>query len=598
MTTDTNPDIRVPAPQPTLRPANQIMRLARMGCRHQTRLSFMRILLRRLEREHWRVEPMRHEWDADGFGTAVLPIRGPTRRYSLIAFTQPLDPSQRSDRVTAERWDACFVLFDGEPSDADIERLRANAPYQEAGRYRSSELTLSRANRSVRLFNHVVSRLAEGRQPEPQEIATTGYLMRTTAVYGNGKFGLADRARTCARDELAAPYQAELLTVYLIRHFTHELVEHIAQRRNPTQFTPLERANRRYLGIGNSTGLGMAPFLYHHPLLIHQWVLAVETALLRVRALEHCDAPRRADFLALLKRARQLCLEWRVADRRQDQRIVKLRQDLAHLQALLCGELAATPSPLCTKSASQRPWDALYRWGEANLSTEAQELLVSLLLESHPESTDPLAEQMGTTAAMHIDPTMSLEQLLALIDQHYAWIQDYDFTQASAQHYFWYTSEVKLEPRLGQRELEPGAEREHLLSAARDISALRAALEAQRGQAQRVGAFLLYQPQHRHSVRRVQSLAACPYAEIRDNLLDQSLLPLDMLRFKLSFFGANKFDPKSDKWTRITLYQGAPLSDELHRSASDRGMFLPLIPGSQLALEGESEGRPKNEQQP
>jgi hypothetical protein len=36
-----------------------------------------------------------------------------------------------------------------------------------------------------------------------------------------------------------------------------------------------------------------------------------------------------------------------------------------------------------------------------------------------------------------------------------------------------------------------------------------------------------------------------------------------MLRCKLSYFGAAKFDPKSDRWVRITLAQGAPLFDEL-----------------------------------
>ena len=36
-----------------------------------------------------------------------------------------------------------------------------------------------------------------------------------------------------------------------------------------------------------------------------------------------------------------------------------------------------------------------------------------------------------------------------------------------------------------------------------------------------------------------------------------------MLRAKLSFFGASKFDPKSDRWIRITLYQGAPLFDDI-----------------------------------
>ena len=32
---------------------------------------------------------------------------------------------------------------------------------------------------------------------------------------------------------------------------------------------------------------------------------------------------------------------------------------------------------------------------------------------------------------------------------------------------------------------------------------------------------------------------------------------------KLSFFGALKFDPRSDKWLRICMFQGAPLPDEL-----------------------------------
>ena len=32
-------------------------------------------------------------------------------------------------------------------------------------------------------------------------------------------------------------------------------------------------------------------------------------------------------------------------------------------------------------------------------------------------------------------------------------------------------------------------------------------------------------------------------------------MPIDMLRLKLSFFGAVKFDPRSDKWLRICMFQ-------------------------------------------
>jgi hypothetical protein len=43
-----------------LRDPDQVMRLARMGASHPTRLSFMRVLLRGLRRGGWRIE--RTEW--------------------------------------------------------------------------------------------------------------------------------------------------------------------------------------------------------------------------------------------------------------------------------------------------------------------------------------------------------------------------------------------------------------------------------------------------------------------------------------------------------------------------------------------------------
>ncbi len=40
------------------------------------------------------------------------------------------------------------------------------------------------------------------------------------------------------------------------------------------------------------------------------------------------------------------------------------------------------------------------------------------------------------------------------------------------------------------------------------------------------------------------------------------MLPLDILRCKLSFFGATRFDPRSDRWVRICMYQDAPFPHE------------------------------------
>ncbi|TNY46626.1 hypothetical protein FGC33_03970, partial [Streptococcus pyogenes] len=149
---------------------------------------------------------------------------------------------------------------DGDPTPEDIARLSANVPYQEAGRISPKELTLARANRSVRLFEHVVTTLSQGRQPDPAEIQAVGYLVRTTAVYGSGKFGASDREDIATRPELAAPFQVEMLTVWLIRAFTIDIVEHIAAAKGGDTAVKLDRATRRSLGVGNSTGLGMAPF--------------------------------------------------------------------------------------------------------------------------------------------------------------------------------------------------------------------------------------------------------------------------------------------------------------------------------------------------
>ena len=67
----------------------------------------------------------------------------------------------------------------------------------------------------------------------------------------------------------------------------------------------------------------------------------------------------------------------------------------------------------------------------------------------------------------------------------------------------------------------------------------------------------------RHVVRRAFIVEKFPYSEIQDNTIGQSIVPIDMLRLKLSFFGALKFDPRSDKWLRICMFQGAPLPKDL-----------------------------------
>ena len=553
-------------PAVALRSPDMVMRLARMGAGFPTRLSFMRSLIRRMNRERWRIEPTRFELDDDGYGTVVYTAITPERRYSLIGYSQYLEPERRTDRVIAEAWDVTFALFDGEPTAADIARLAEQVPKQEAGRCRPSELVLSRANKSLRLFDYVIGALSEGRQPDPRVLGEVGYLMRTTAVYGNGKFGLGDRLRYADRPELAGPFRAELLSVYLIRCFTLDLVEHVARRRNPGGFVPLDRAIKRSLGIGNATGLGMAPFLISHPLLIHNWFHAREAALARVRALGRATPDAVARFRVCLDRARRHAAEWVVADEIQSARIAALRGDLDTVSQWT----AAWPGD------AARPWDALYRRAEGTLSTEGEELLVSLILEPHGALIDDLAEGLEVNRDQRLDPIMSVGRLRALVDRHYAWALAVDFDDPAASHYFWYASEEKLEPRRGERRVEPGVDREMPLTMARDAQTLRAVLETAPDD-ETTAAFVLRHPELRAITRRVQIGARHAYAEIRDNLIGADCRPIDILRSKLAQFGASKYDPKSDLWTRITMYQGAPLAEELDAADADDWCF-PVTP--------------------
>ena len=91
-----------------LRPPEQVMRLARMGSFHQSRLSFMRVLLRRMAAENWQITQTDWQVNGAGVGHAVYQAKTPLRVYSLVVFAHDLPDDLRSDRVIAEAWDVTF----------------------------------------------------------------------------------------------------------------------------------------------------------------------------------------------------------------------------------------------------------------------------------------------------------------------------------------------------------------------------------------------------------------------------------------------------------------------------------------------------------
>lgn len=167
---------------------------------------------------------------------------------------------------------------------------------------------------------------------------------------------------------------------------------------------------------------------------------------------------------------------------------------------------------------------------------------------------------------------MDVATLRALIEAVHprALATDWDAPEARAR--IWYTSAEKQEPRLGERAEEDLDAYAHPLCPGFDAAQLHMALEGETGP---VAAFLLRAPEHRHTVRRVQIAADHPFAEIRDNTTHAEMAPIDLLRAKLSFFGATRFDPRSDRWLRITMFQNAPYPDDLAQSDPDGWSYPP-----------------------
>ena len=546
-----------------MRSPEKVMRLDRMGSSFPTRLSFMRTLIRRMSKENWQFKRTLRKVDKDGYGVSVYSAITPKRTYSLIAFTQEIPADMRTDRVIAEVWDATFSLFDGVPTQEDIDYLAENTPLQEGGRYRPSELVLARANKSLRVFENIISALASGNQPDIELISSVGYLMRTTAVYGSGKFGCADRAKIADRPECRAPFQIELLAVYLIRWFTIDLVEELAKERGGETAVRLDQNISRFIGVGNSTGLGMAPFLLKHPTLIHNWVVAKETALARVRSIETALPGTLEVFLKSLLQASQHIDEWNVADEVQTARITCLTDEIQSLR-MWCEDESIIFRPY--------PWNGIYQFVEDNFSLECQEMVVSLIIEPHGSIVDDLADTMSTTTIPKFKAAMSLAQLKEVVADAYKWATTIDFSLEESQHHFWYYSEDKLEPRFGSKGVDDGVDQEMPLAIGRDVHDLNEVL-ATTDEDMPIGEFAMNYPQFRHIIRRIQNTFERPYSEVQDNLLSESMRPLDLLRFKLAFFGASKFDPKSDLWTRISMYQGAPLPEQIQDPNHDCWSF-------------------------
>ena len=536
-----------------LRDPNIIMKLSRLGSFHQSRLSFLRSFLS--EFKDWQYNRDLFDLDQEGYGTAVYSFKKKDRVYSLICYANKINDDERSDRVIATKWDAAFTLHDGVPLKEDIDRLRNEVPKQEVGRLSYKELTLSRANKSVRVFDHVVESLSNGNQPDLELLEKVGYLYRTTAVYGSGKFGLADRFRIKNREEINGPFRLEMMLVYLVRQFTFDQVNHVAKNKNPNSAVKLDPKICRNLGIGNSTGLGMAPFIVNHPTLLNNWILSREIALKKIREIKIVKTQDRDLFKDCVKSSLKNITSWNTESEYQLKKIKLLLKDIKKFISFLENEF---------DFQKDYPFNEIYLWLEKETCEECIEYVVSIMMEPFGDIVQPLVAQMSSEEEKYFNiPTeRNVGDLKKILENKYSDILKINFNIQESNQKFWFISKNKEEPRLANRFEENGADLEQPLAIARDIKKLYERLLPLKDNL-KINQFLIDNSDLRHVVRRAFIIEKFPYSEIQDNTIGENLVPIDMLRLKLSFFGALKFDPRSDKWLRICMFQGAPLPNEL-----------------------------------
>lgn len=545
---------------------SDIMTLDKMGSRYPSRLSFSRSMLRRLLFDNWKISKSKFDLDDNGYGTAVYEITINQNIYSLVCFSQHLDNADRSDRVIAEKWDTAYSLINGKLDDQELDRLKKNVPLQESGRNSSKELILSRANKSVRLFEYVANCLSNGLQPDINEINKVGYLLRTTAVYGSGKFGLSDFVNTKEVTDFNQPFRAEMLSVYIIREFSVELVEHVAKKQNPSKAVKLEDKIKQHLGIGNSTGLGMAPFIIKHPKLINKWMNQYTESLNKIIN-KNIVSEKLSSYIQLLEKALLYLKEVTTFDEYQITKNTKTVEDLKiYINHIIKIE---------NSTFNNLTWIDLIKFTTSNSNYDTQEIARVQLLELYPEISENLAEDMSDVEEMKINESQTLRELNSLIEKDYQWALEVDFSKKDNDYLFWYISAAKLEPRLGERYNEEGSELEQNLGVAKMVQNLHSIIQKEDLDLS-VSEYLILKPEFRGIIRRIQSLEQYPFAEVQDNILSKETIPINMLRFKLSFFGANRYDPKSDRWLRVSFFSGAPFLSNLNEQNVDSWGFATM----------------------
>ena len=549
-------------PNNVLRPAEIVMKPASLGAVRMTRFSFSRSMIRRAFTNQWEIKLMVVDFDELGRGHIIYRILAEEKLFHFVAFTSTIDEALHTDRVIADVWDVTAALVEGEIDNDLLQFLRDEVPKQELSRLDPRVLVLTRGNRSVRFYDYLVERLADGKQPESKKLGDAGYIMRSTAFYGNGKFGMRSFLGFEDQHPLSAPYRAQFLAAWLFREVSYESVEHCAKAKNPNAVSFNDEWSC-FFGLGNATGLGLVPWAMKHPGELNSWIAIRELALSNVR------------FLKGSNQNKQILEEW----------FDKAYQYFSSLGGgdrwpwmgpdSLAKATLLIHDTFRSLSENDFPFNDLYLWAEKQ-DIEITELVISILLELDDTDDEVIDSLLMVGSQKKANFNTTVADLKKIIEENYLWLNELNLDETEAKHYWWVMSDNAEEPRRAERSVIDPAHREIPIDISLRINKLLGDLH-KADERISAGEFLHSFPEHGIAIKRLLDNSG-PYSEPRENVCDFKHLPLNLQRFQLAMYGMDNFSPQSTDWLRVTLFQGAPRVSEIGSKESDK-WILPKQPG-------------------
>lgn len=535
-----------------MRTADELMRPETFEGFRADPLSFGAILEQRIRREQWQIVLRTHEIGDDDSGYMIYDISAQEYEFCFAVYCRAPGDKERIGRISDDEFDFYSTLRLGHPPFEELqEELQESVTKVWKGRANTSTLGWSFANRSNRQFNLAINALVANSKLSVEEVRSNGgYLIRNAGFYGNGRHGTLSWASLDPGHPLAYPYHMDLFTLFMYRICSFDLVNLLAQHRNPDAARLPEEIGR-CLGVGNSSGVGTVAALIRWPTSIAAWVFTREFLL--------AYAKTRRAVPELFWDELRTAIGREAADYApvgpKEGRRGPDHGGIVELNAILEKSWVRFEEHL---AGSVRPVAEFLDLVSQHSSTETFETVVSLVLNMYKDVAWELFQFTIRSKSLErvLEPSMELGYLSQLIEEEYSWALGIDFRQQGQEWHFWYKSTDNSENRRGERAVDPGLENETFVNVAGAVQDLKRAL-AGSGSDETVAELLLSRPELRMIVSRVQLAKRFSYYELNVNFIARGFKIGEVIRFFLSYLGLQNYKYVSEQWVQGVFFQGS-----------------------------------------